>query len=313
MNGGIHGFAEEFVVDDGFALLFPGHLCQVHGTEVAGFIGQERLFAAGVGGFDLADGRHDVVAVQAVDEDDARFAVAPGGVDDLAENFTGVETARHFFGAGVDEVVFFILFGGGHEFFGESHGNIEVGNGFIFGFAVDKFQNIGMIHPKDAHIGAAAGAALFYRFGGGVEHLHKADGARSHTAGGFYNAPFGTQTGKGKPGAAAGFMDQSGVFDGIEDAFHGIFHRQNEAGGKLTQFFAGVHQRRRIGQKAHGGHQFVKFFFGRCDIGVAVVIAVFGGKSAGNPSEEAFRRFDDIVLFITGQITPFQYDTGVFI
>ena len=39
------------------------------------------------------------------------------------------------------------------------------------------FQYIGMVDPKDAHIGASSRPALFYRLGRGVEYLHKADRA----------------------------------------------------------------------------------------------------------------------------------------
>ena len=70
---------------------------QVDRTQVAGFVGQQRLLAAGVGGFDLADQRGRVVAVEAVEEDDARLAVLPGLLDDALEDLAGVQWCRTTF------------------------------------------------------------------------------------------------------------------------------------------------------------------------------------------------------------------------
>ena len=70
---------------------------QVDGAQVAGFIGQKRLLAAGVGGFDLADQRGRVVAIQAIEKDNARLAVFPGLLDDPLEYLAGVQGVRRPF------------------------------------------------------------------------------------------------------------------------------------------------------------------------------------------------------------------------
>ena len=54
-------------------------------------------------------------------------------------------------------------------------------------------------------------------------------------------------------------MDESSVFDCLENFLHGITNRQNETGGKLSQFTPGVHKGWRVGQKLKGGHHGEKF------------------------------------------------------
>ena len=60
---------------------------EVDRTEVAGLVGQERLFAAGIGGPNRAQVRRRVVAVHLVDEDQARVAGLPGTFHDAIPEF----------------------------------------------------------------------------------------------------------------------------------------------------------------------------------------------------------------------------------
>ena len=75
---------------------------KVQRAEVAGFIGQQGLFAAGVGAFDLALRRSGVVAVDAVKEDDAGIAALPRLVHQQVEHFAGVEAPLLLAAGGVD-------------------------------------------------------------------------------------------------------------------------------------------------------------------------------------------------------------------
>ena len=56
---------------------------EVDGAEIAGFVGEKRLFAAGIGGFDAAEMRGHVVGVDAVDECEAGLAGGVGVADDF--------------------------------------------------------------------------------------------------------------------------------------------------------------------------------------------------------------------------------------
>ena len=71
-HGQMHHLLQAVPVDTGrggiFVMLVAGHkeAGQIDGAQVAGLVGQQGLFAAGVGGFDLALGGRGVVAVDAV-------------------------------------------------------------------------------------------------------------------------------------------------------------------------------------------------------------------------------------------------------
>ena len=92
-------------------------------------------------------------------------------------------------------------------------------------------------------------AALLDDIGGGIESADEGDRAAGDAAGGTDPVLFRSQAGEGKAGAAAALMNQGGIFDGIENRFHGVFDRQDETGGKLSQFPAGVHQGGGVGQE----------------------------------------------------------------
>ena len=106
-----------------------------------------------------------------------------------------------------------------------------------------------MIHPQDAHIGAATGAALLDGFGSHVKHTHKADRAGSHTAGGADGGACLPQAAEGKAGAAARLMDEGGILHRIKDVHHAVIDGQHEAGAQLTQRATGIHQGGGIGQE----------------------------------------------------------------
>ena len=169
-----------------------------------------------------------------------------------------------------------------------------------------------MVHLEDAHIGSPAGTALLHRFGSGVEHLHKADGAGSHTAGGIDHAAPGTQTGEGKACAAAGFVNEGGLLHRFKNFLHAVAHRQNKAGRKLTQLPPGVHQGGRIGQKAKVCHGVVKFLGRFLHIGLGIIIPIGLSDGTGHPLEQLGHRFQRFALGIPDQIAFFQHRSGVF-
>ena len=235
------GVAQLLIVDLPAKLGLFQHLDQVDRAQIAALIGQQGLLAAGVGGFDLALRRHHVVPVQTIQEDDARLAVGPCSLYDLVKQLAGRTLAARLLGSGIDEIIILILFHRLHKGFGKANGDIEVGNVGIILFAADELLDIGMIHPQDAHISATAGAALLDGFGSHVEHTHKADRARGHTAGGADGGTCLPQAAEGKAGAAARLMDESGILHRIKDVHHAVIDGQHEAGAQLTQRTAGIH------------------------------------------------------------------------
>src|SRR5260370_24397968 len=77
-----------------------------------------------------------------------------------------------------------------------SGGDQGVGLGFFFGFALDKADDVGMVHIKDDHLGGAAGLATGLDDAGkGVKTLHEAERAagRAAAGGGFWRCELGGQ------------------------------------------------------------------------------------------------------------------------
>ncbi|MPM34497.1 hypothetical protein SDC9_81080 [bioreactor metagenome] len=98
-----------------------------------------------------------------------------------------------------------------------------------------------MVDAQDAHIRAAARAALLDGLGRNVKHAHKADRPARYAACRPNSGAFLPQARKGEARAATGFMDQRGVLHRLEDLLHAIPDRQHEAGRKLPKRAAGVH------------------------------------------------------------------------
>lgn len=120
----------------------------------------------------------------------------------------------------------------------------------------------------------------------------KDTGPLATPAGGIHRRALGPQPGKGEAGAAAGLMDEGGVFDGIENVLHGVCHRQYETGGQLSQRTARIHQRRGIGQEIQLGHHPVKRTGGGRHIGLGIEDGVGCGDRIGDPVEQAVHRFN---------------------
>ena len=64
---------------------------KVDRTEVAALVGQQPLLAAGIGRLELAQLRGHVGLVGGIDEEDPRFTVVPGQIDDLIEDGPGIQ------------------------------------------------------------------------------------------------------------------------------------------------------------------------------------------------------------------------------
>ena len=102
------------------------HPGQIDGGQIAGFVGQQRLFAAGIGGFDLSDLRRGIVPVNAIEKDDPWLAVLPGGIDDLFKYLPRWQSLGPLSRAGINEIVLPVFLHSLHEFIGYCHRDVEV-------------------------------------------------------------------------------------------------------------------------------------------------------------------------------------------
>ena len=131
-----------------------------------------------------------------------------------------------------------------HEIFRNGDRNVEIGDLPALLFAVDKLQDVRMIHLENAHIRAAARSSLFDGLRRGVKHLHKADRPGRHAAGRIDRAALCAQPRKREARSAAAFMNERRLFDGLKNRLHRILNREDKARRKLSQRTPGVHQRR---------------------------------------------------------------------
>ena len=286
-------------------------LGQVQGPEVAGLVGQERLLAAGVGGFDLPQVGDGVAPVEGVQEDDAGLAGGPGALDDEVEEPGGAHLLDLPAGAGVGQGEVPVFLDRLHEGVGQAHGDVEVGEALGVVLTGDEGLDIRVVHPEDPHVGAPAGAALLDGFGGHVEDVHEGDGAGGHPLGGEHRVVGGPDVGEGKAGAAAGLVDEGGLFHRVEDALDVIVHRQDEAGGELAQLPAGVHQGGGVGHKLERRHEVVEFLGRGGHVRLGVVEPVDGGDGVGHPPEHVRGGFGGLPGFVLLEVALFQHYLGV--
>ena len=231
-------------------------------AEIAHVVREQRLLAAGVRGLVAPEVRHGVVVVGAIDEEHARLARLPGAVHDLLEHIAGVELADDLAGAGVDQVVGLPGLERDHEGVRDRDRNVEVRDLRQVVFAVDEIHDVRMIHPQNAHVRAAARAALLHHIRRGVIQLHERDGPGRYTHRRTDDVVLGAQSGERESGPAARLMHQRHRPERVVDARaavgEGVFHREHEARRQLAERPAGVHQGGRVGHPHPGRHELEK-------------------------------------------------------
>ena len=299
-------------VDGDVVLLKGDHAGQVDGGQVAGFVGQQGLFAAGVGAFDFAQLRIGVVAVDAVDEHQAGVAGLPGHFRQQIEHFPGVEAAGGFAGARVHQIIVAPGLDPFHKVGVHRDGDVEVDQRLPVFLGADEAQDVGVGDPQDAHIGAPAGAALLDHIGGGVEGADEADRPAGDAAGGADHIALRAQAAEREAGAAAALVNQRRLLDLVEDFVQRIVHRQHEAGRQLLQLAPGVHQRRRVGHQLQAAHGLVEPLFGGLALRFAGAVAQIGLRQiAGHPAEHPVGVFQHLAVAVFGQVAAAQHHFGV--
>ena len=172
------------------------HGCQVDRSQIARFIGEQRLLAAGIRRFDHPHVGRGIVAVETVEKHNPRFSVFPRLGDDAVEDLPGIVGTDFMTVPGVDEIIILIIFHGVHKGFGQADGEVEIVQLFLVGLAHDKIHDVRMIDPQDAHVGAPTGSALFDGFSGHVKNLHKRNRAAGNARRGQHNIIGRTEPGK---------------------------------------------------------------------------------------------------------------------
>ena len=118
-----------------------------------------------------------------------------------------------------------------------------------------------MVDVEDAHVGAAAHAALLDSLRGLVEEAHEGDGAGGAAVGAAHARSAAAELREVETGAAAALVDQHLFAQGLADAVHGILHADHEAGCQLSVgcLASGVHERGAVRHKEELGHDVVVF------------------------------------------------------
>ena len=236
----------------------------------------------------------------------------PCGIHNMVKQFARILPAHGHFGFGVNQIVLAVFFYRAHKFLGNAHGDIKVGDIGIHLFAIDKIQNIGMIHAQNAHVCAAARAALLNGLGGHVKHAHKADRPTGNAACRIYRCAVLAQARKRKACAPARFMYQRRIFYRFKNGVHAVLNGQHKASRKLPQRAAGIHQSRRVWQKAQRCHCLKKLVGARANVGVLVISRVCRGNMRGYTPKHALYCFYIISRGVLCKIPLFQYLYGVF-
>lgn len=168
-----------------------------------------------------------------------------------------------------------------------------------------------MVDSEDAHIGAAASAALLDDFGCGVEHVHEGDGAGGNAFGGPDDIAPGSEATERETGPSTGLMDDGHFPDCAEDAGHGILDGDDEASGELASRQAGVHKRRRVGEEFKPRHHLEEPFFPAGGFRWGNMVQLGFGDGRGHATEHAPRGFGCAALLVPSKVSPLEHANGV--
>jgi hypothetical protein len=216
---------------------------KVDRAQVARLVREQRLLAARVRRLDLAQQRRGVIAVHAVDEDDAGVARGPRHLDDQIVDLSRVELAHRRPVTRVAQGVGVAVLDRAEELLRQRDRDVEVGEVAAF-LALDELQDVRMVDAQDAHVGAPTGPALLDGLSGLVEHAHERDGSRGHALSRAHLVARRPQAREREPRSAAGLVDDRGVAHRAEYRVHRVGYGKDEAGRELLQLSACVHQGR---------------------------------------------------------------------
>ena len=239
-----------------------GETGEVHGTEQAGAVRRQGLFAAGVGGADLFTIIHIVHFIDAVHQDESGFRKIVGGTHDQFPQFAGLDglvdlAVEHQVPRGVGFDRF-------DEFGGDRDRKVEHLQCGVVALGRDEFFDVGMVAAHDAHLGAAALACAHDRAAGGIQDLHETQRTGSIGFAAFDIGSGRTDGGKVETDAAALFLGHGGFLDRFEDAVDRVIdlvHHETVEHGNFTACRAGVGDDAAARQEFVAGKDRIEFFF----------------------------------------------------
>lgn len=210
---------EAIIVDGTSAAISREAPGDVDRAERTGFIGEERLLAAGIGRFDGPQVRRGIRPVDGVEEDDAWFTGLPCCLNQSIKDQCCREAPHGFRGPWIDECIGPASFDRAHEMVGEGDREIEIRHLPRLLLQRDEVENIRMVDPQDSHIGAASGSSLLDDVGGHVEDAHEGNRPGGESAGGGHKVCLGTEVAERESCASARLVDERLVLDCVEDGF----------------------------------------------------------------------------------------------
>ena len=313
MDRHVHRLIQPFPVDDDVPAVVTDHAGQIDGGQIARLVGQQRLFPAGVGALDLAQLGIGVVIVDQVQENQPRVPGLPSHFSQQVKNLFGVQPSGNLARAGVDQIVLLAFLHPFHKIGIDRYRYVEVDQGLAVFLGPDEPQDVGVVNPQDAHVGAAAGTALLHHVGGGIEGADETDRTAGDASGGADNVTLGPEPAEGEARPAPALVDQRRLLDLGEDLVKGVFNRQHETGRELLQLPAGVHQSRRVGQQLQSPHHVVKTVFGGLAFSLrCAVVEVRLGQIDRHPAEQAVGVFQDVAVPVLGEVPPPEDHLRVF-
>ena len=301
-HGGVDHLAEALEVEGAVVLERVLHEARdVDGAEAAAAVGRKRLFGARVRGLDRLAVIEVVVAVDAVEEEDARLGVVVRRAHDLVPQVLRAHLAVHpqavaalvaaaflhfLRGLGaVHELDFAVGLHGLHERVGDAHGDVEVGEVALV-LGVDEALDVRVVAAQHAHLRAAARSRGLDRLARLVEDAHVGDRAARARVGALDPRALGADGGEVVAHAAAaahrlGRFRERGVDAGpaVDDLGDGVAHGLHEAvdeGGGEAGAGGGVDAAR--GDEA----VFLRLEELRLPEGAAVLVLV-AGQGLGHP------------------------------
>jgi len=255
-DGDFHDSGESFPVE-GVRFFRVMEVGDVDRAQVAGLVGVQGLFAAGIGRPDGPLLPGGIRPVDPVDEDEAGIAHGPGGIHHQAEDVRGLFFPDLPAVSGIADGVGAIPAEGLHEFVGDGRRDVEVGQALAVPLHGDEFLDVRVIDPEDADVGAPPRSALFDGLGGGVDDPQERDRSGSDALGFTDETSARPKEAEIEARSAALLVDERRVLDRVEDGFHRILDGQDEAGAE-AHVASGAGQGGAVGEEIPVQHDFEK-------------------------------------------------------
>jgi hypothetical protein len=281
---------------------------EVDRSQAAAAVWRQRLFGAGVGGFDDFAVVEVVVLVHAVEKEDPRLGVVVGRFHHLVPEVVGAHAAVDpdpvfaLEGAGaphvdvrlgtVRQLDLGVGFDGFHEGVGDGDRDVEVGQVAVI-LGVDEDFDVRMVAAQDTHLGTTPGAGRFDGLARAVEDAHVGDrsrGARLRALDQRADRPDRREIVADAAAAAHGF---GGFGEGAVDAGFAVDDFDHRVADRLHEAVDQRRRERRAGGRvdAPGGDEAVFLRPQKARLPLrALLFLLVGGERPGDPATHVMHR-----------------------